>query len=191
MAKALARRVEEEIKLENVRLMWRNFAGVAKEFNAEGNRNFAIPLEGDVAQELREIGWNVKEKERDGEVLYHLPVKVKFGVRPPRIFMITKSTNRRTPLDEDTVMLLDFAEFDEVDVILRPYNWDVQGKQGVTAYLKTLFATIHEDDLEKKYSHVPVDGEPLELENVIDVEAEWVDDDDEGDTQLALPRGRS
>lgn len=174
------KRVENEIKLEDVRLIWRNFAGEERTFNAAGKRNFAIPLAEPLAQELRELGWAVKEKEREGEMLYHLPVTVKFGKKPPRIFMITKSKNKRTPLDEDTVMLLDYAEFDLVDVIIRPYNWDVQGKQGTTAYLKTLFATIHEDDLEKKYAHVPIEGEPLEIESFIDVEGgDWVDDEEQ------------
>jgi hypothetical protein len=174
------KRVEKEIKLEDVRLIWRNFAGEERPFNAKGKRNFAIPLDEPLALELAEIGWAVKAKPQDdGSTLYHLPVTVKMdGRMPPRIFMITKSLNKRTPLDEDTVMLLDYAEFDLVDVILRPFNWDVSGKQGVAAYLKTMFAFIHEDDLEKKYSHIPVDGSPLEIENVIDVEAEWVDDDE-------------
>lgn len=182
------KRVEEEIKLEGVRLIWRNFAGEEKPFNAAGKRNFAIPLEEELAKELAAIGWNVKEKEKDGEMLYHLPVTVKFGKKPPRLFMITKSKNKRTPLDEDTAMLLDVAEFENVDVILRPYNWDVQGKQGVSAYLKTLFATIREDELELKYDHIPIDGAPLEIENIIDVEGEWVDDD--GEDLLAITAGQ-
>jgi hypothetical protein len=34
---------------------------------------------------------------------------------------------------------------------VRPYAWDVNGKTGVKAYLKTLFVTIDEDALELKY----------------------------------------
>lgn len=174
------KRVNDEIKLEDVRLIWRNFAGEERQFNTKGKRNFAIPLEEPLALELEEIGWNVKAKQQDdGSTLYHLPVTVKMDGRvPPRLFLITKSKNRRTQLDEDTIMLLDYAEFDAVDVILRPFNWDVQGKQGVAAYLKTGFFIIHEDDLEKKYSHIPIEGAPLEIENIIDVDADWVEDDD-------------
>lgn len=179
------KRVDGELKLENVRLMWRNFAGEAKQFNAEGKRNFAIPLDEDFALELREIGWNVQDNSKKvdrgeaDELLYHLGVTVKMdGRNPPKMFLITKSKNKRTPLDEDTVMLLDYAEFDLVDVILRPYNWEMSGKQGVAAYLKTGFFIIREDDLEKKYAHVPLDSGPLEIENVIDVEGEWEEDSD-------------
>jgi hypothetical protein len=170
-------RVDEEIKLENVRLIYRNFAGEERQFNVAGQRNFAIPLDEDLANHLSAIGWNVKKKERviDGEIetLYHLPVKVKMDGRvPPKIFTITKSKNRRNQLDEETVGMLDWAEYETVDVILRPFNWDVNGKQGVTAYLKTLFMVLHEDELELKYSHIPEDGDPLALEDgsVIDLD---------------------
>lgn len=180
----MAKRVKDDLRLEDVRLIFRNFAGEETPYNAKGKRNFAIALEEELALELEELGWKVKgkTKEIDGveQTLYHLPVTVKMdGKVPPRIFMITKSKNRRTALDEDTVGLLDYAQFDMVDAVIRPFNWDVQGQQGVAAYLKLMFATIHEDDLELKYAHIPLDDDtPLELENIIDVEAEWVDDND-------------
>lgn len=180
------KRVDGELVIENARLIFRNFAGEERLYNNEGKRKFSILLDEDQALSLADVGWNIKSWDRttdEGKIekSYHLPVNVKFGRKPPRIFMITKSRNSRTPLDEDMVMLLDYAELDSVDVIVRPYNYDVNGSKGVTAYLKTLFATLHEDDLEKKYAHIPLDSgdEPLELENVIDVESEWVDDDDE------------
>lgn len=198
------KRVTEDLKLENIRPMWRNFAGEKRLYNESGKRIFSIPLDEPLALELREIGWNIRDNSKkvkedpNKELLYHLDVTVKMdGKRPPRIFMITKSQNRRTQLDEDTLVLLDYAEFDLVDVIIRPFNWDVQGKQGVAAYLKTGFFTIHEDDLEKKYSHVPIDNAaaPLEIENVIDVESEWVDEgiatDEEYERQKAQTRGSS
>jgi hypothetical protein len=201
----MVKKVKEELKLENVRLIWRNFAGEKKLYNENGKRNFAIPLDEETALALREIGWNVKDNQRKidsgtaEELLYHLPVTVKMDGRvPPRVFLISKKWNpttgeeepRRTQLDEDTIMLLDFAELETVDVILRPFNWDVNGSQGVTAYLKTLFAFLHQDDLERKYAHIQMEDEQLALEaadDVIDVDAEWVDEED----QLALPRGTS
>lgn len=193
------KRVNEEIKLEGIRMMWRNLRGEKKQFNEAGKRNFAIPLGEDLALELADIGWNVRMKEKANdegklEKLYHLSVNVKMdGKNPPRIFMITMGPDgepRRTSLDEDTIGLLDFAEFDNVDVIVRPYNYDFNGKKGVTHYLKTLFATLHVDDLEKKYAHIPIEDGALQLEagedgDVIDVEGEWVEDDE----QPALPRG--
>lgn len=182
------RRVQDEIKLEGVQIIWRNFGGEKRLYNESGKRNFAIPLEEDLAVQLHELGWNVKAKVLpDDTVFYHLPVTVKMdGRRPPRVFLITMSRNRRTQLDEDTVALIDGLEFDNVDVILRPFNWDVNGKQGVSAYLKTFMGVLHEDDLEKKYSHIPIEGEDeaaIELENLIDAQVEsdtgWLTDDEQ------------
>lgn len=187
------KRVQEEITLRDCRMIWKNFEGIAKQYNDAGKRNFAIPLEEDMAVELYNAGWNVKEKvQEDGTHLYHLAVTVKMdGKRPPRMFLITLSQMRRVQLkvedDVDTVLLLDIAELDRVDVTLRPFNWDVNGKQGVSAYLKILMGTVHEDELEKEYSHIPIDGasDPsvLELENVIDAQVEnetdWENDEDD------------
>lgn len=182
------KRVRDELRLDNVRMIWRNFAGVAKQYNDEGKRNFAIPLEQELAEELIEIGWNVKEKTRvndegQSETLYHLPVTVKWNPeRPLHLFMVTQSKNIRTPLDEVTINLLDYVQFETVDLILRPFNWSVNGNKGVTAYLKTGFFTIREDPLELKYAHIPIEGSELLMldmhDDIVDVESsDWIEDD--------------
>jgi len=172
-------RVNDEVTFRDIPIMWRNFQGEERMFNAAGKRNFAIPLEADVALELWEKGWNVKEKvQEDGTHLFHLPVTVKMdGQRPPRMFLITMSQMKRVQLNEDTVILADWAEFDRVDVTLRPFNWDIQGKKGVSAYLKEFMGTLHESPLELEYAHIPIEGEErakevLELENIIDAQVE-------------------
>jgi hypothetical protein len=204
------KRVKDDITLENVRLLFRNFSGEKKLYNEGGKRNFAIPLEEDLALELIGLGWNVKGKDRENdqgqmEKLYHLPVTVKMdGKIKPNLFMIVSDADgepKKTPLDEDTVVMLDWAEFDLVDLTLRPYNWGpIQGNYGVTAYLKHGYFWLHQDDLEKKYAHVQLENQMPAIENIIDVDSEWVDEDDEIlDTieqrdvrnRQALERGRS
>jgi len=160
----IVKRVDDPVTLEDIRLIWKNFAGEKRLFNEQGKRNFSIPLDEEIALQLREIGWNIKDnahKVDKGQPLdYHIPVTVKMDARiPPRVFLIVRSKNIRIPLDEDTIGLLDTAELDTVDVVLRPFNWDVQGKQGVAAYLKLLYATLQEDPLDLKYAHIPLDGE--------------------------------
>jgi hypothetical protein len=50
--------------------------------------------------------------------------------------------------------MLDWADITNVDMIIRPFSWEVQGKTGIKAYLKSIFVTIQEDALEIKYSEI-------------------------------------
>lgn len=160
---AIVKRVEDPITLEDIRLIWKNFSGEKRLFNEQGKRNFSIPLDEPVALKLREIGWNIKDNahkiEADQPIEYHIPVTVKMDARiPPKVYLIIRSQNIRVPLDEDSIGLLDTAELDVVDVVLRPFNWDVNGKQGVAAYLKLMYATLQENPLDLKYAHIPLEG---------------------------------
>lgn len=146
---------ENEVSLENVQIVFRNFAGEEKKFNAFGTRNFALVLDDDQATMLENTGWNVKRrppKEEGDDEFRFLSVTVSFKGHPPRLVML--SSRGRTTLDESTAELLDFAEIDNVDLIIRPYDWVVNDNRGRKAYLKTIYVTIHEDDLDLKYADI-------------------------------------
>src|SRR5687768_9421033 len=57
-----------------------------------------------------------------------------------------------TYLGEDEVETLDWVDIETADVTLNPYEWAVNGKTGVKAYLQTLFVKIEEDYLQQKWT---------------------------------------
>lgn len=142
--------------LENVRIVFRNFSGAEGKYNRAGDRNFAVLLDDETAQAMANDGWNVKylkPREEDEAPQAYLQVKVSYKGRPPKVVMIT--SRGKSNLGEDMVSILDWTEIKNVDMTLNPYEWEVNGKTGVTAYLKTIFVTIHEDALDLKYADVP------------------------------------
>lgn len=145
-----------EITIEDARLVFRNFSGEEGKFNPKGNRNFSILLSQEDAEYLRHEGWNVKylkPREEDDIPQPYLTVKVKFDNYPPSVYLIT--SNGKTKLNADEVQKLDYAECERADLTITGYNWEVNGKTGIAAYLKTLYFTAREDALAKRYSNVP------------------------------------
>ena len=144
----------DNIAIEDAQIIFRNFAGAESQYNRAGNRNFNVIIDDpDMAQKLIEDGWNIKQlKPRDDEEMpkYRLEVSVAFGNFPPNIFMVTK--HNKTKLDEESVAALDYAELKTVDLVIRPYQWDVNGKQGIKAYLKTGYFVVEEDEFAEKYA---------------------------------------
>jgi hypothetical protein len=146
----------QPIVLEDRKILFRNFSGEEGRFNAKGQRNFNVLLGQEEAEAMLKDGWNVKylqPREEGDEAQPRLEVSVHFGKNPPRVILIT--SKGKTPLDESMINLLDWAEIENVDMIVRPYEWEVSGRTGVKAYLKSIYVTIREDELEKKYLDVP------------------------------------
>lgn len=147
----------KSIVIENARITFRNFSGAEGKYNRAGDRNFAVLLDPDIADEMAKDGWNVKylkprDEQEDPQAYIQVSVNFK-GARPPKVVMVT--SRGKSALDESMVGILDWAEFTNVDLTLNPYEWEVNGKTGVKAYLKTIFATLFEDELDLKYADVP------------------------------------
>lgn len=142
---------------------FRNFSGRATEYNREGDRNFCVVIDEADAQSLFDEGWNIRRRaprEEGDEPTYYLKVNVKFGEYPPNVWLIG-ANGRKTKLDADMVGQLDDAEFSNVDLVIRPYNWHANGKSGISAYLKTMYATIQPaDPFAEKYTDESSDGIP-------------------------------
>lgn len=150
------------LSVENARIIFRNFAGKESKFNPAGKRNFCLLLDEDTAERLADQGWNVKTlapRDPDDDPQPYIQVDVRFSNYPPNIYLISGKT--KTKLDEDTVSILDYAEIENVDLIINPSHWEVSGKSGIKAYLKTLYVTIVENEFEKKYRDLDEDDDDL------------------------------
>lgn len=148
--------IKNNILMENARIGFRNFSGKEGKFNPAGKRNFCVFIERDLGETLESDGWNVRwlQPREDGdEPQAYLQVSVSYDNIPPKLVLIT--SNGKTLLDDETVGMLDWVEIKSVDLIIRPYNWAVNGKSGVKAYIKSMYLTIMEDIFEQKYLDVP------------------------------------
>lgn len=147
------------VLIEDAQIIFRNFAGREGQYNREGDRNFGVILPDDIAPKMEADGWNVRylrAREEGEEDTPYLPVAVNFNKRPPRVVMLTSKA--RTTLGEAEVEVLDWASIEKSDLIVRAYEWTVNGKSGIKAYLQSMFVTIEEDALEQKYSINEIGG---------------------------------
>lgn len=145
------------LSLENVRIGFRNFEGREGKYNKQGERAFAVFLDRQLAEELSAEGWNVKfpgesedriDPDEDTRDPY-LQVSVGFDYYPANVFLI--SNGHPTKLSESEVLMLDWAEIENVDLVIRPYEWSVNKNSGIKAYLKSGYFSIITDKFAAKY----------------------------------------
>ncbi|MBO5906182.1 MAG: hypothetical protein J6Q84_07180 [Kiritimatiellae bacterium] len=106
-----------------------------------------------VADILSDLGWNIKIKppREEGDTPFmFLPVKIKFNDRGPVIYL---KSSRSTPvtLDEESIDCLDDIDILGVDLDIRPYDWEVNGSKGRTAYLQNMHVVQEIDRFAERY----------------------------------------
>lgn len=147
------------VQIDNARITYRNFSGAGSKFNREGDRNFAVIIpDSDIADALVEDGWAVKIKppreEGDSPFMF-LKVKVLFKTRAngeltPNIYLV--SNGNQVKLDEESVNCLDNIDIQNVDLDIRPYDWEVNGKTGRSAYLHAMRVTQEIDRFATRFT---------------------------------------
>lgn len=142
------------LQIDDARIIYRNFSGLGSKFNREGDRNFAVIISNqEIADALIAEGWNVKirpPREEGDEPFMYLPVKVKFNDRGPIVYLKTgKAMNK---LDEESIDCLDHVDILSVDMDIRPYDWEVNGKVGRSAYLQSICVTQEIDRFADRFN---------------------------------------
>ena len=142
------------LQIDDARIIYRNFAGAGSKYNREGDRNFAVIIpEKEMADALIAEGWNVKIKpprDEDEDPFMFLPIKVKFNDRGPNAYLQTGARMNR--LDEESIACLDDVDIISVDMDVRPYDWEVNGKAGRTAYLQSIKVIQEVDRFAARYA---------------------------------------
>ena len=142
------------INIEGSTIIWKNFSGERDRFNP-GKRGFSVVIDDAVmADELRQEGWNIKERPlQEGadpsEQEWTLPVKLNMN-RYTQVWLIVG--NHKTLLDENTVAQLDVVDIIDCDISIRPYEWEMSGRTGITAYVDSMYVTIRENKFAEKYA---------------------------------------
>lgn len=144
------------LQIDDAKIIFRNFEGRGDKFNREGDRNFSLLIEDpDTADALVREGWNVRIKEgRDPDEgpFMRLPVKVKFTDYGPNVYLVTG--DRRNELDEESIGCLDNIDIESVDMDIRPYDWEVNGRTGRTAYLQSMQVIQRIDRFAARYANM-------------------------------------
>lgn len=147
------------LQIDDARVIFKNFEGRGDKFNREGDRNFSLIIEDtNVADALTDKGWNVKIRESNDPneaPFMRLPVKIKFSDYGPNIYL--KTGEKMNRLDENTVGILDNIDWETCDMDIRPFDWEVNGNTGRTAYLQSMCVTQRIDRFAARYANVGED----------------------------------
>lgn len=148
----------ENLRLENMQVIFKNFGGQKGPYNAEGIRTFSVVINDlEYAEQLLDLGWALKPLKNEDEEIdaYHLPVKINYASRqPPRIYKVSMINNASLLLDDRNVEMLDLLPIEYADLIVSPYKWEVRGETGIKAYLQTMYVVIEENELDIKWANV-------------------------------------
>ena len=144
------------VEINDARLCYRNFGGVKSKYNREGDRNFAIVIPNqELADELMDAGFNVtiKAPREEGEDPFiYLKVKANFNGRGPSVYLV--SGRKRVRLDEESVGMLDDIVISKVDLDIQRSRdmWEVNGRTGYSAYLRSIEVVQQIDRFEARYA---------------------------------------
>lgn len=160
------------VEINDARIIYRNIEGRGDQYNREGERNFAVVITGDdIAQALIDAGYNVKTKpprNEDEDPLVYLPVKVKFNDRGPNIYI--ESGKHRRQLVPETAGIIDQIDILSVDMDIRPFHWEVNGKTGITAYLSNMLVRQR---IDRFAADMEASGMKPAPKNEVDEDIDW------------------
>lgn len=117
-----------DLEISGAHVFAKNFEGEEKKkngkiVNSAGTRTFCVEIDPDIAQDLKNDGWNITMRinQEDNSMFCYLPVEVRFRPIRPVIYAITNDVKRS--LDEDQIHQLDHRNFSNADLLIHPRVW--------------------------------------------------------------------
>ena len=148
------------LQIDDAKICYRNFRGEAGMYNDEGDRSFSLIIPNqEIADMLMEnknrydVGWNVKisqPREEGAMPFMHLPVKVKFNDRGPKVYLI--SGNNKRLLQEDKIEMLDYIDIRSVDMDIAPHDGEARFGAFRKAYLRAIYVTQEVDRFAARFA---------------------------------------
>lgn len=118
----------DDLEIRDAHIFGKNFKGDEKRkngrvVNSKGTRTFCVEINPDIAQNLRDDGWNITMRldQENGEMFCYLPVELRYRPVHPDIYIITNGVKKN--LEEDQVHQLDQRKLRKVDLVLHPHWW--------------------------------------------------------------------
>lgn len=161
------------LRLSGVRMIIKNFSGKKTDFNAEGDRNFGVVIDPELAEKLAADGIKVRTlrprpDDPDGVETKWLKVKVNYNFRQePNVNLIKADPDDpddrnkmvRIHLNEDTINQLDWlpaSQILNVEMSIRFSRYPERPGRpaGISNYLDALYVTVMDDPLERKYGNI-------------------------------------
>lgn len=135
------------VTLNNVGIIFPNFAGRSDQYNKTGIRNFSVTISNDTAEAMLADGFNVKFPKPNPEIdpdddrrlpTLNITVSKDHDIIPYgiRIFLVDGENEQR--VDNTNLDMLDGLDIDYANVKFSVYDWSVNGISGRKAYLQSL-----------------------------------------------------
>lgn len=163
----MARNYIPNVDIYNAKLIFKNFRGLAKQFNPAGKRNFCVLLDDATAEKLKADHWRIKylqPREEGDSPRPYLKVNVCYGTKAnpdgtikeygPDIWLITGEN--KTLQNAETVGNIDVADIADARIRIRPFEY--QGE--LSAYLNKAYITAKVDEFDMFYD----EGDPSDLD---------------------------
>lgn len=144
----------ENVVLENVQILYTqtspNFSGREFRYNPAGKRNFCISLPFDIAENMGNLGWNVKmPRDPESGQKPFIQASINYNCSPrlrPIVHMVTDRAD--ITIHEDSIDDLDEANITSIDVVLRDFEYEPGAHK---AYVQELYVNVAENRFADKY----------------------------------------